>query len=616
MQDILFPYERIRPEQNKLIEDVQKTLEEQKNLLAHAPTGLGKTIAVLGPTLKYAVDNKKTVFFLTSRHTQHTLAIKTIEDINKKFNIKIKVCDMISKQNLCAQQNAENIPRAEFHEYCKALREDKLCEFYEHTKHKGNPSPKATQLINILNNQMPVDTEQINTFSKNDKLCPYEIATLLGKEADIIIGDYNYLFDFGVRESFLRRTGKKIEDSIIIIDEGHNLPSRCREMLSLQLSTIQLQRAMKEAEKYEYIELKDHLEDILKILKELGKDMENNEDFVFKNELLKKIKDVDILIEKMQKAAIFIREQQRQSFVGSVAFFLEMWQGPDNGFCRTINRYDSKQGTIYQLKYRCLDPSIATKDIVNNSVSTILMSGTLFPTAMYADILGFRNYDIKEYDNPFSKENRQTLVIEEVTTKFTHRNEEQYRKIASILADITNAVPGNTFVFFPSYQFRDTVERFYEKQSKKSIFPEIQGMNKEEKKIFIEKFKKQKDQGAVMLGVAQGSFGEGVDLPGDLLKCVVVVGIPLQKPDLETKELIEYYEDKYGQGMNYGYIYPAITRTMQNAGRCIRTEKDRGIIVLMDQRYTWENYANCLPPEWNTRLTKTWTDRISKFFTS
>ena len=139
-------------------------------------------------------------------------------------------------------------------------------------------------------------------------------------------------------------------------------------------------------------------------------------------------------------------------------------------------------------------------------------------------------------------------------------------------------------------------------------------MSKEDKKRFLEKFKAYKGIGAVMMGVTSGSFGEGVDMPGDLLKCVVIVGVPLQKPDLETKELIEYYEDKYNEGMNYGYIYPAITKSLQNAGRCIRSEKDRGVIVFMDARYTWENYAKCLPSDLNMKITKMWKERIKEFF--
>jgi DNA excision repair protein ERCC-2 len=233
---------------------------------------------------------------------------------------------------------------------------------------------------------------------------------------------------------------------------------------------------------------------------------------------------------------------------------------------------------------------------------------------MYADLLGFKNYGVKEYRNPFSEKNRLNLIIEDVTTKYTARNEEQYKRIGSILADIVNAVPGNTFAFFPSYDLRNKVGRHFQALSRKTIFEEMPGMSKEEKKEFIEKFKGYKGSGAVMLGAAHGSFGEGVDMPGDLLKCVVVIGVPLTKPDLETKELIQYYEDKYSEGVNYGYIYPAITRTMQNAGRCIRSESDRGVIVFMDARYTWENYSKCFPPDWNMKITKRWGERIKNFF--
>jgi DNA excision repair protein ERCC-2 len=168
--------------------------------------------------------------------------------------------------------------------------------------------------------------------------------------------------------------------------------------------------------------------------------------------------------------------------------------------------------------------------------------------------------------------------------------------------------------FFPSYEVRYLVHRYFEKLSKKTVFLEVSGMGKEEKAAFLEKFKTYKDSGAVILGVAGGSFGEGVDLPGDLLKGVIVVGVPLTKPDLLTKELVDYYEGKYGEGMNYGYFFPAITKTLQNAGRCIRSETDRGVIVFMDARYQWENYAKCFPPGWDMKVTKMWGERIGNFF--
>ncbi|MBD3164378.1 hypothetical protein GF323_04205 [Candidatus Woesearchaeota archaeon] len=619
-KELLFPYDKLRDEQKQLIEDTRKAIDEGKNFLVHAPTGLGKTIGVLGPALKHAIENNKTVFFLTSRHTQHLLAIKTLRDIDRNFSIGINCCDLIAKKWMCSQPGAENMPSAEFNEYCKALREDKLCEFFENSRKKGKLSSKAEAALEQIKAKMPADTEIINTICRNEKLCPYETAMFLAKKANVIIADYNYMFNARIRDNFLLKSGKKIKESIIIVDEGHNLPQRCRNMLSEKLSTYAITMAIKEAKKFGYHEEIEKLSFLLEVMKDLASGLEEKEEeYVLKREFVKKIDDVMNYDEVQDRFMIIgdeIREQQRRSFIGSIARFMDMWKGPDKAYGRTINIKETKYGIVLTLNYRCLDPSIISKEVVNESKATIMMSGTLTPTEMYADLLGFKNYVMKEYRDIFSERNRLNLIVEDVTTKYTARNNEQYKKTAEILAEITNAVPGNSFVFFPSYQLRNYVHRHFESQSRKRIFLELRGMSTEEKNKFLAGFKGNKKRGGVMLGVAQGSFGEGVDLPGDLLECVIIVGVPLQKPDLETRDLIAYYDEKFGEGMNYGYIYPAITKAMQNAGRCIRSEKDRGVVVFMDARYAWDSYRKCFPADWNMQITKRWKERVGEFFKS
>jgi len=206
------------------------------------------------------------------------------------------------------------------------------------------------------------------------------------------------------------------------------------------------------------------------------------------------------------------------------------------------------------------------------------------------------------------------MIIPETTTKFTARNPEQYKKIAEHVAEIVNNVPGNSAVFFPSYRLRDDVNIYFSGMCTKTTFTEIPGMSKVEKQELLERFKSYKESGAVLLGVAAANYAEGIDLPGDLLKAVVIVGLPLQRPDLETKELIDYYDKKYGKGWDYGYIFPAITKTLQGAGRCIRSETDRGVIAFLDERFAWPNYKKYFPPDMNVKITRLYEDRIKEFF--
>ena len=175
--------------------------------------------------------------------------------------------------------------------------------------------------------------------------------------------------------------------------------------------------------------------------------------------------------------------------------------------------------------------------------------------------------------------------------------------MAAACAGIANNTPGNSAFFFPSYRLRDEVHHRMSPHCEKTAFLETSNMTKEEKARLFERFASKQKIGACLLGVASGSFAEGIDFKGDLLKTVVIVGLPLQRPDMETKCLIEYYERKFGKGWDYGYIFPAMNRVLQSAGRCIRSPKDRGVIIFLDARYAWPRYLDCLPrKEWGIRI--------------
>ncbi|MDP2750257.1 MAG: helicase C-terminal domain-containing protein, partial [Nanoarchaeota archaeon] len=181
-------------------------------------------------------------------------------------------------------------------------------------------------------------------------------------------------------------------------------------------------------------------------------------------------------------------------------------------------------------------------------------------------------------------------------------------------ADIVNSVPGNSALFFPSYSLRDQINLFFKSRCKKTTFLESSVLSKEEKAEMLDNFKSYKDKtGAVLLGVASGNFSEGIDLPG-VLKCVIVVGLPLQPPDVETKELIAYYDKKFSKGWDYGYIFPAINKCLQSSGRCIRNETDRGVLVFLDERFAWNNYFKCFPADWDMVVTKNYSKLIKAFF--
>jgi DNA excision repair protein ERCC-2 len=313
-----------------------------------------------------------------------------------------------------------------------------------------------------------------------------------------------------------------------------------------------------------------------------------------------------------------IRVENKKSSVGSIGDFLEAWPVPDEGYTRILKRSIWQDKLVLELSLKCLDPGVSSKELFDECHSAILMSGTLTPTQMYRDLLALSPERTRclEYDNPFPTANRLALVVPDTTTKFTRRRGQEYEKIAKWCADLTNSIPGNVAVFFPSYRVRDEVYQYLQKMSTKTTFLEQQKMTKREKMEFMQTFKDYSDLGAVFLGVTGGNFGEGIDLPGKFLRGVVVVGIPFDTLDLEAHALIDYYDKKFGAGWNYGYLYPAMNRVVQACGRVVRSEEDRGVVVMLDERFTWKNYFRCLPLDWKMVITKTPKERIQNFFST
>jgi len=617
LKEILFPHDKVRDVQKDMIYDVYNTIKTKKNIIMHAPTGIGKTASALAPALSFAIKNNLTVFFLTSRQTQHKIAVDTLKKIKEKYDNNFGVIDIIGKKWMCLQE-VDALQAGDFVEYCKKVRDRDECEFYLNVRKKSRRlTVEAESKLTKLKSLGPMHVHELMEECKKGKLCGYEMASVMANDAKVIIADYNYIFNSNIRDSLFARTNKKLEGCIIIVDEAHNLPARARELLTAKLSTFIIDNAIKELDKYKHFDMLVKVKRLKEAFENFGFELNFNkeETFIRKHEFIDRINencDYDELISGLAFIGDDIREKKKQSYAGSLGSFLEAWLGDDKGFARILSKNFTNQNLT--LNYRCLDPSLITRDVIERSYSTILMSGTLTPTFMYKDILGFSNSIERAYENPFPKDNRLCMIVPETTTKYSRRNEEEYKKIAKICNKIVNKVNGNVALFFPSYVIRDNVYRYFYEICRKKMFVEKQRLNKEEKEKMLEEFKENKKEGSVLLGVSAGSFGEGIDLPGDFLKGVVIIGLPLEKPDLETKELIDYYQDKYGKGFEYGYVFPAITKTLQNAGRCIRSETDKGIIVFLDERFAWQNYHKCLPEDMDFKISKMYEERIERFF--
>ncbi len=607
MTDKFFPYEIVRPVQDEFMGIIRGCCAKKKHAVLHAPTGIGKTVASLAPALEYAIEHDKIILFLTSRHTQHAMAIRTLKDIQEKHGASFGVVDLIAKQKMCLVKNTKGLSSTDFSQFCKEARERRTCKYYKATRKSDSvPTDEADEAAKILRGRIH-STEELCALAYKNRLCPYELAMIAAQEARVIIGDYYYMFHESIQAPFFARIQRDLDDAIVIVDEAHNLPRRIKDLASTQLSSFSLRRAITEADKEEH-------EDVLGVLQEMHSAFEafidaedpEQQQLVgqdFFNRMIEEIGDYDLIAKNLLETGVAILKDKKRSSVLNVAHFMYEWQKEQEGFARILSFDMGRQSPIIALSNRCLDPAVVSADPIARAHSVLMMSGTLLPTRMYGDLLGMDpdRTIYHSFCNPFPKHNALHWVVPDTTTKYAHRGEEQYRRIAGYISDIVGRIPGNTAVFFPSYRLRDSIAEYLDVE--KEMLFERPDFSKEEKEQFLLSFKSKKETGALLLGATSGSFGEGVDLPGDLLTCVIIVGLPLARPDVETQQLISYYDRKFGKGWDYGYIYPAFNMTLQNAGRCIRSEKDHGIIVYLDERYTWRNYAKCFPEDLNMVVT-------------
>ena len=610
-----FPYDTIRPEQDKFIKDVEEAIRGKSNLIAHAPTGLGKTAAALSPALEYALKNGKKVFFLTSRNTQHNLAVDTLQKIKNKHNLQFSAVDMVGKKHMCAREEAEDI-KVNFNGYCNALKNDSACAYYDGTKSGKDLSGQAEKLIQILSSR-PTHSEETKVLGRSMTLCPYEVAAHASGKASVIISDYNYIFYPRVRDAFFERNGISLKDVIVIIDEGHNLPDRIRETFTVRMNVFTIERALREAHEMKEDDISEFLKNLEKAIRKMAKAIPPfQQEMKVKKEHLMDILSgysLESILKKIREMETRSRNKE-QSSLGPVAEFLEGWvEGSDEeAFLRSISTDKKNREAYFELSSTCLDPSKAAKGVIEQVHSVIMMSGTLHPLSMFRDILGFPEGTAeREYKDPMPKENKLAVSIGGVTTKYSERSEEEYSKIGDVCSMVEEAIPGNTIMFFQSYSLMKEISSFI--KTKKTLLKEESQISKKEKEFMLSEFKKASPEGNLMLAVMGANFSEGIDLPGDLLKGVVIVGLPLVPLDLKTKSLISYYDKKHGKGWDYGYHLPAFTKVMQAAGRCIRTETDRGVIALIEKRYLYPHYKKYFPSDF-TPMPITSPEVIEDFF--
>jgi DNA excision repair protein ERCC-2 len=559
----MFIYDSFRPGQLSLINSIQDAYTSKTPLFAQAPTGIGKTAASLYALVPLALSKKKTILFLTTRHTQHAIVVETLRKLSDQY--PVSVCDFYSKRHMCIHEGIEGISQTEFLLYCKQLRDTGQCPYYLTAQSGVYSMPQG-----ILSVQEFVD--QCDTQG----VCPFEVASVKAQDATVIICDYSYAFSPKIAHRFWKKIQKKPEDFMIICDEAHNLVERVKQMHSTTLSNVSIELAKKDA-------LLLGSSDIVQFLSSIQEDFEQFSQTTYQEQRIDTSRYVvsDSLFEQMAVCRDAILTQKKRTALSSVFDFFERWQDTDK-YCSTIKR----EGTKISLSHKKIDVQDELATSIGAFDFFLAMSATLEPQSYFAQLCGLQEYKSCKLQSPFDPAKRVDIIVPTITSLYKVRSAQMYIDYAKLIDDICAKSPKSTVVFFPSYSFLKQVSIHMQTQ----VIFEYAQQTKEEKKALIDSLK----QKAVLLAVSGASFGEGIDLPG-CLSCVIIVGIPLTTPSIETKTTIEYLQSLDLDGFQFAYTYPALCKITQNAGRAIRCESDYAVLVYIDERYEQEPYFSAIP---------------------
>ena len=622
----LFPFASVREGQRQFVADVAQAARESKHLVAHAPTGLGKTVSTLAPLVAYALRHDKRVLFLTSKQSQHKIAIDTFKAIREKAGVPFVVADVIGKQDMCPRREARDLFPKRFSEFCRREQVSKSCDYWE------TPNQGALKLLK----QRVHHVEELVITATDCTTCPHQAALDLAAQAHVVVCDYNYLFS-DLRAQMQERLKLDLADVLLVVDEAHNLPDRIRDHLSLRLDDYVLDDALEEVKDLDDPALGRRLEVLRLVLDSLAEAGEErapgepgrSERFVPREELVEAVNaafskriatlvasDYEGLLEDVSEATAEYEKRFKTDSRGlqQVAEFLSNWKRERRGLARILDR----EPTV-SLSYKILDPAVLAKPVFDGVHASVVMSGTLHPLEMTRDVLGLaaERTLLRAYESPFPRENRLVLVDASVTTSYKDRSPQMFADIGERLAAIALATPGNVAAFFPSYAILEQVRGSVETAlaGRKDLIVEERGLDKSEKEALVGQMRRGVED-ALLLGVQGGSLSEGYDYADNLLKGVVIVGLPFAAPSLEVEALIGYYEQKFGPGLGrpYAYVHPTFHRVLQAVGRCIRGPEDRGVIVLMDKRFGWGSYRASYPRDFDPRPSQEPVQDVRRFW--
>jgi DNA excision repair protein ERCC-2 len=581
-----FPYENPRPGQVELIHTIEQGMSEGSRVLIQAPTGLGKTVGVLYPVLKEAMSRGQKVVYVTPKNSQHSVA----EDAVTRFQetgAKLKSLSITAKSKICFKNEPLCDP-----EYCEYARD------YYTKVHKNG-------ILDILANKKKLKARAFRSLGEEYQVCPFELQFDGAQEADTVICDYNYVF--APRSTFGRMTMIGIDQAgkpNLVIDEAHNLPARAMDYYSPSLSSITLEKMRDEIRnvpsplRNEAEELLDGcIQTIVSCRPEESSKPAKIDPPV--NPFLAQDSKLRALLSRYLDSGV---EIQPRDVILRLCFYwseftevLEYVCDPDRQEFFTTFHPHSTGGIA---KITCCDASAMLENCYDEYEQVVGFSATLKPFDYYAKLSGLDLENVRkaEFPSPFLRERRKLLIIPQISTRYSAR-ERNYAKIADAIQKIAAIRRGNYFAFFPSFEFLERVLGPFQPPEGFTILRQERDMKAPQVEAILDHLREQVVP-TIVFAVQGGMFSEGLDYPGEMVIGAFVIGPPLPNFDLEREQMREYYQGHYGAGFDYAYTIPAMAKAIQAAGRVIRSETDRGLIVLMDNRFVQPGYSRSMPMDW------------------
>ena len=573
-----FPY---RKGQRDLAVSVYRTILRKKKLFIQAPTGVGKTISTVFPAVKAVGEELgEKIFYLTAKTITRTVAEQAFETLREQ-NLKFKVITLTAKEKIC---------------FC----EETSCNPDDCPYAKGHFDRVNDAVYELLMREDVMSREVLEAQARKHKVCPFEMALDVSTWVDGVICDYNYVFDPDARlRRFFAEGGAG--GYLFLIDEAHNLVERGRQMYSAELCKEDF-LAVKKLVKGEAPRFAKRLEACNKILLAMKKECENYK--VLDNISHFGIQLMNVLSETDRYLEECVDKEVRETvldFYFQVRSFLNIYDGLDENY---VVYTEYQENGRFVLKLFCVNPAANLQKCLDKGNSSVFFSATLLPIQYYKRLLSTEKDNYAVYiDSSFDTKKRLLMNGVDVSTRYAMRSREMYQRYATYIFRVVKAKMGNYLIFFPSYRFMEDVYQEFTQllasdEEEMELVIQQKHMDEEERENFLRAFEMGREKSLIGFGVLGGIFSEGIDLTNEKLIGTLIIGTGLPQVCNEREILKSYFDQKGLYGFDYAYRYPGMNKVLQAAGRVIRTEDDRGVILLLDERFQREKGKEIFPKEW------------------